>query len=391
MSDPIQEFRAEIAAAGLIPPDTINGDGKLHRGSGKAGSFWYVLHLDGIAAGVFGCWRLGTTQTWCSKADDAMTMMEREAHRQRIKAMQAQREADEAARHGAAAAEAAQQWQDGTACTEHPYLTTKGVQGHGVRSDGVGGLLVPMRDTAGNLHSLQTITQDGDKRFLFGGRVKGCYHAIGKPKGGALIVCEGYATGATLHEATGQAVAVAFNAGNLAAVALALRAKYPALKITVAADDDHKTEGNPGTTKATAAALAVGGCVAVPVFPAGRPDKATDFNDLYKLAGLEAVRACIDAAQPTTEPGSAWPDPMPLPDALPPVQAFDADLLPAALRAWVVDIAHRMQCPADFPAVTALVAISSLIGARAVVQPKARDDWQVVPNLWGMAVGTAGR
>jgi putative DNA primase/helicase len=55
-----------------------------------------------------------------------------------------------------------------------------------------------------------------------------------------------------------------------------------------------------------------------------------------------------------------------------------------------MDIAHRMQCPADFPAVAALVALSSLIGARAVIQPKARDDWQVVPNLWGAVVGRPG-
>ncbi|MBH1978591.1 MAG: DUF3987 domain-containing protein [Comamonadaceae bacterium] len=85
-----------------------------------------------------------------------------------------------------------------------------------------------------------------------------------------------------------------------------------------------------------------------------------------------------------------WPDPTPLPDALPPVQPFDPDLLPMALRGWVTDIAHRMQCPPDFPAVGAVVALSSLIGARAVVQPKARDDWQVVPNLWGLIVGRPG-
>lgn len=85
-----------------------------------------------------------------------------------------------------------------------------------------------------------------------------------------------------------------------------------------------------------------------------------------------------------------WPEPEPLPDALPPVMAFDAALLPEALRGWVMDIAHRMQCPPDFPAVSALVAVSSLIGARVVVQPKERDDWQVVPNLWGMTIGRPG-
>lgn len=85
-----------------------------------------------------------------------------------------------------------------------------------------------------------------------------------------------------------------------------------------------------------------------------------------------------------------WPEPTPLPDALPPVDPFVPELLPTALRAWVMDIAHRMQCPPDFPAVAALVSLSSLVGAKAVIQPKAKDDWQVVPNLWGAVVGRPG-
>lgn len=394
MSDPIEHFRLAIAAAGLEAPDSINPDGAIHRFStnGRRGddSGWYMLHTDGIAAGAFGCWREGLTQTWCAKSDNAMTDAEREAHRQRIKAMKAQREADLSAAQQQASQTAAALWQGATvAPAAHEYLTRKGIQPHGVKCDGHR-LLIPMRDTAGTLHSLQTIAPDGDKRFMPGGRVKGCYHAIGKPAG-VLTVCEGFATGASIHECTGDAVAVAFNAGNLEPVATALRAKYPDLKIIIAADDDHLTDGNPGMTKARAAALAVGGLVAVPTFPAGRPDKATDFNDLHQLAGSDAVKACIGAAQVCKVAGADdWPEPTPLPDALPPVDRFDADLLPMALRGWVMDIAHRMQCPADFPAVAALVALSSLIGARAVIQPKARDDWQVVPNLWGAVVGRPG-
>jgi putative DNA primase/helicase len=94
-----------------------------------------------------------------------------------------------------------------------------------------------------------------------------------------------------------------------------------------------------------------------------------------------------DADPAADPPLPDWPKPEPLPDGLPPVPAFDPDLLPEALRPWVLDIANRMQCPTDFPAVGALVALSSLIGARAVVAPKARDDWRVVPNLWGVIVG----
>ncbi len=394
MSDPIEHFRLAIAAAGLEAPDNINPDGAIHRFSsnGKRGddSGWYMLHTDGIAAGAFGCWREGLQSTWCAKSDNAMTDAEREAHRQLIQAMKAQREANLLATQQQASQTAAALLQQATpAPAAHEYLTRKGVQPHGVKSDGHR-LLIPMRDTAGTLHSLQTIAPDGEKRFMPGGRKRGCYHSIGKPAG-VLIVCEGYATGASIHECTGHAVAVAFDAGNLGPVAVALRAKYPDLKIIIAVDDDHLTDGNPGLTKAMAAAQAVGGLLAVPTFPAGRPDKATDFNDLHQLAGADAVKACIDAAQVCAVAGADdWPDPTPLPNALPPVDRFDPELLPVALRGWVMDIAHRMQCPADFPAVAALVALSSLIGARAVIQPKARDDWQVVPNLWGAVVGRPG-
>ncbi len=320
-----------------------------------------------------------------------MTAAEREAHRQRVKVMRAQRDAEQAQRHQQASDTAAALWQAASPATTHEYLTRKGIKPHGVRFDGHS-LVIPMRDSAGTLHSLQTIAPDGDKRFLPGGKVKGCYHAIGKPSGpdGTLIVCEGYATGATAHEATGDPVAVAFNAGNLEAVAVALRAKYPKARLILAADDDSHTAGNPGITKATAAALAAGALLAVPDFGADRPDKATDFNDLHQSAGLDAVRRCIEAAALPGAVADDWPEPTPLPDALPPVQALDADLLPEALRGWVMDIAHRMQCPPDFPAVAALVALSSLIGARAVIQPKAKDDWQVVPNLWGAVVGRPG-
>jgi putative DNA primase/helicase len=290
MSDPIEHFRLAIAAAGLEAPDSIHPDGAIHRFStnGRRGddSGWYMLHTDGIAAGAFGCWRAGLQSSWCAKSDNAMTDAEREAHRQRIKAMQAKREADTLATQQQASQTAAALWQEAApAPAAHEYLTRKRIKPHGAKFDGHR-LLIPLRDTAGTLHSLQTIAPDGEKRFMPGGRVKGCYHSIGKPAG-VLIVCEGYATGASIHEATGYAVAVVFNAGNLQAVALALRDKYPALRIILAADDDHLTDGNPGLSKATAAALAVGGYLAKPNLFSERPDNATDFNDLHQLVGAQ--------------------------------------------------------------------------------------------------------
>ncbi len=88
-----------------------------------------------------------------------------------------------------------------------------------------------------------------------------------------------------------------------------------------------------------------------------------------------------------TRDDAPWPDPIPLPDGLPPVAPFDENLLPEAFRPWVMDIANRMQCPPDFPAVAAIVTASAIIGRQIGIHPKRRDDWLVVPNLWGAVVG----
>jgi putative DNA primase/helicase len=109
-----------------------------------------------------------------------------------------------------------------------------------------------------------------------------------------------------------------------------------------------------------------------------------------------ASRLDESAEQPPTQgkdrhhAETGWTHPDPLPNELPAVERFSPDLLPEALRGWCIDIASRIQCPPDFPTVGAVVAISSLIGARAVVAPKEHDDWRVVPNLWGLIIGRPG-
>lgn len=85
-----------------------------------------------------------------------------------------------------------------------------------------------------------------------------------------------------------------------------------------------------------------------------------------------------------------WPEPHPLPVALPDVQPFNFACLPDTLRPWLADIADRMQCPPDYPAVGAVVALGSLIGRKVGIRPKRHDDWIVVSNLWGMVVGRPG-
>lgn len=259
------------------------GDGALHRfhvPDDKRGTLngWYVLHLDGIASGAFGSWKLGQTGTWSSR--QPTDPIEAELVRQRIEQVKAQRHAEQQQRHQNAAEKARRLWTTAIpARSEHPYLVKKGVPAHNLRQRGQV-LLVPLYAN-GQLVNLQFIQADGAKRFLSGGQVKGTYSPIGQIQHGKpLYLCEGWATGATLHQHTGCPVACAMNAGNLLPAGQSLKARYPDLELIVAGDDDRLTEGNPGRTAANATALALGAALVFPNFPDHAPLSLTDFNDL---------------------------------------------------------------------------------------------------------------
>ena len=277
MRQAIEQFRAAIHEAGLQPPEVIEADGKLHRfasnGKRSDDAGWYVFNADGIPAGAFGDWRTGTSETWRANIGRGLSPQEETAYRAHIEEMRRERETEDARRRNEARERAAAIWQSATpAPDDHPYLVGKGIRVHGLRVHD-GALVIPMRDGE-ELHSLQFIGPNGDKRFLAGGRVSGCYFPIGKPER-ALCIAEGYATGASINEATGYAVAVAFNAGNLLPVARALRAKFPDVRLVVCADDDAGTPGNPGMTKAREAAQTVGAFLAVPDF-GSKPARGRD-------------------------------------------------------------------------------------------------------------------
>lgn len=238
--------------------------------------------------GVAHCFKCGLIET--NRNARQLSQAERHAFAKRMATLRQQHDAEKHERQRHTATEAAIRWQLAHHAVGHPYTDRKGVLLHGVKVDAAH-LLVPLRDVKGALWNLQSITEDGEKRFMAGGRVRGLYHAIGSPEG-RLVLCEGYATGATLHEQSGDAVAVAFNAGNLLPVAQALRAKFPRIDIIVAADDDWQTQDNPGLIAATEAARAVHGLLAVPDFTGlDRGEKDTDFNDLARLAQAAEAHA----------------------------------------------------------------------------------------------------
>lgn len=300
MLDPITQFRGTIAAAGLCVPKTIIPDGKLQRFSsnGKAGNLdgWYVFHDGEIPAGAFGCWRNNINEKWRADIGRPLTLAEESAYKAQMEDAKKQHKALEAARHAQAAKDAKAIWSSSDAATaDHAYLKKKGIRPYGVRVY-KGSLVVPVMRVDKFL-SLQYIHPNGTKRFMPNGRTKGGYFIIGRPdKSNTLCVAEGFATGASIHEAAGYPVAVAFHAGNLKPVAQAMRERFPAMRLVICADDDYRTDANPGMSKAKEAAKAVGDVVAVPAFGDSRPDGATDFNDLHQSQGCEAVRQCIEAA-----------------------------------------------------------------------------------------------
>jgi putative DNA primase/helicase len=294
MLNNINEFRNAMRAAGLAPPDAIE-PGTLHRfpgidkGKGNEAG-WCRMFADGLG-GVYGDWSNDLNASWQAARSAPFTPAEREALNRQIAEARASAEAERKQRQSEAAAKAVSIWQAATpAPSDHAYLVRKGIKPHGAKLHN-GALVIAVREGA-DIHSAQFIGDDGTKRFLTDGRVAGGYFSIGTTKGAAaLCIAEGFATGATLHEITGYPVAVAFNAGNLEAVALAMRAKLPDMPIILCGELDPT-----GLTKSRAAALAIGARLALPDFGETRPEGATDFNDLATHSGAEAVKAAIEAA-----------------------------------------------------------------------------------------------
>ena len=196
----------------------------------------------------------------------------------------------------------------------HPYLAAKGI----TNPDAIAGLrqneykdndnlIIPVL-YENEIVNLQSINQDGGKRFLAGGQVQGAYAFIGKAEDVekvGVVMAEGYATAASIYEATGKPVIIAFDAGNMVAVAERLAQNLPQnVPVVVAVDNDASQTG----IKKARQAVALLGDRATAIQPEftmtqiqqyqkgkgvdekGRPPLPSDFNDLHQLAGLEAVR-----------------------------------------------------------------------------------------------------
>lgn len=323
---PEVEFKRALLAAGLVIPDKELPfmDGQLHRvpvEGDKAGqrSGAYKGFTDGHPAGFIQNHLQGTKENW--KSEQVVQSLSAEDRARAIadsEERRAQRAADEQRRYERASVAMTGLVSSSPAAPgDHPYLIAKGVQPHGLKMMAEGGfpmppgdpkpmafgqtgdLLVPYHDADGKVWGAQSVSSSGRKSFPRGARLAGCFHMIGDAENSPqILVAEGYATAATLHQATGLPVAVAFHSNNLRPVAEALQSRHPEAALVIAGDNDHRKEAegkkNVGREKAEEAAQAVGGRVILPAF--GPDDRGTDWNDLAAVRGETGVRQEVSKA-----------------------------------------------------------------------------------------------
>jgi phage/plasmid primase-like uncharacterized protein len=295
MSHYIDEFMRAVESEGFVTKTEIPPDGRLHRfhvEGDRPGSQngWAILFGDEIPVGLFGSWKhdTGKSHKWYGCQQNGFTSEQRAKQERRIALAKQLFETEEKEVRSLCRKWCSDTWTNAkSAVGNHPYLRAKGVSSYGLKQLGES-LLVPVRDVDGKFQGMQFISPDGSKKFKAGTTKKGNYFALGKPDSNYLLLCEGYATGASIHKCTGHAVAVCFDAGNLKNVAESLKEKYSDQLFIVCGDNDCS---GAGQMAAREAANAVGGFLAIP------PVAGQDFNDMHQKEGVAAVKACIAASK----------------------------------------------------------------------------------------------
>jgi putative DNA primase/helicase len=389
--DYTEQFRAFAEQKGVILPAKINTDKEIHRFStnGKATDTagWYIyFDNDGTIPGAnFGDWRAGIDENWSPNVE-GMTPEDKTAQQAMLAELKTKVAAEQERTHNEAAEKAKQIWQNAKpAPADHPYLIRKRIQPYKLRIV-ENRLVIPIGRSGIGLRSLQFIGPDGRKTFLTNGQVRGCYYALGKLEDIGIYVAEGYATAATIYGSTNKGVVVAFNAGNMPAVARTIRDQYPNASITICADDDWKTAGNPGLTKAKEAAAAIGAKLAVPDFGEHRLPSWSDFNDLANALGADRARECLGKA--LEQPPEPAEPPRPLMRAIPLAEPFPVDALGEFLGGTALAIHDRAQNPVAICAQSVLAAAClAVMGHADVALPIGR----VVPiSLYLIAMALTG-
>jgi phage/plasmid primase-like uncharacterized protein/energy-coupling factor transporter ATP-binding protein EcfA2 len=303
-----KSLSSRLTALGLTITPAFN------KGVLRSGAQWFTgreLEIGGVLVQLawYGDFKQDVREEWRNEASTTLKGEDKKKLDAEIEAILAEERAAREAVFLEVQKEAEELWKNATDRGTHKYLEQKKLSNlHGTRihvnESGHPVLLVPMRDEMGQLWNVQRIYEkkfDGtnsNKFMLKGGRKVGLFHTLGEIREASTVyICEGFSTGASVHEATGLApTIICFDAGNLESVTGLLRAKYPGISFTFCADNDlwtrrpNGTPWNTGREKALLAASLVAGKVILPRFTSLQLEKRpTDFNDLHTLAGLKEV------------------------------------------------------------------------------------------------------
>ncbi|MCW7393011.1 DUF5710 domain-containing protein, partial [Escherichia coli] len=305
--DPVTEFAQVLENAGLVIQGLPQMDGAIHRVATRddkkgAQSGAYKAYLDGRPSGWYRDYRSADNSptTWTfSRAENIDPLA-----RLHLKAS-AQQNRDEKERklqqqYNKQAGYARSYLNGLPQATAHEYLTRKGIRAApGVRLNNKNELVIPFSNGRGEIRSYQRIPVTGgkDARILKGSEKSGNWFAFGTPENGRpLLFAEGFATAASLHEATGLPVLMTVDADNMINVAKNARQIWTDSPFVFCADNDHQRKINKGVSSAKKAAASTHGEVIIPAFTeAEKAQGLTDFNDLDASRGRDAFQRAMNA------------------------------------------------------------------------------------------------
>ena len=281
-----ERFLGAIRSYGLEPPPLIETEMFVRfpgyrKGRGnKAG--WYFLQAD-ECCGWFGDWSTGLFESWLSDNNRLNHSRKGKGRSRSTHVGNPNENIKLAEKHRVAGQRAREIWRRARDVDpEHRYIRSKRIRPLGAKSYQTA-LVIPVVNFQRSLTSLQFIAPDGGKRLLSGGQKKGCFIPVADRLkfSERILICEGWATACTLADwEPSSSVLAAIDAGNLMSVTLGARARWPSSELVVAGDDDRLTPGNPGATKARAAAIAANALLAMPKWGTDLPIHLSDFNDL---------------------------------------------------------------------------------------------------------------
>lgn len=229
----------------------------------------------------------------------------------------------------------------------------------------------------------------GEPKFLNGKPLYALHRIARNPDAGMWIV-----EGEPMADALNKRGLVASTSGGATSAKATDWEPLRGRRVTIWPDNDEPGKGYAGEVASILLGLGCSvSCIDVDKLGLGVGEDVVQWLASHPSAtsgDIEALPVLTTDASRKDSSADPWPDPMPIPDALPPVKPFDFDLLPDSLRPWIQDIAERVQCPPDFPAVGAMISLAAVVGRKIGIRPKRRDDWLEVPNLWGAIIGRPG-